>query len=235
MRSQIIIISFLIIFPGAGASKAQSFTLGADLVSRYVWRGTDFGESMSLQPGLSFQSGGLEVGTWASYSVSPEGSSANEHDLWVGYTVTTRQRGSFSFGITDYYFPSPGGKGFFSLEGNGNGAHWIEPYLAYTGPATLPLSISGSLFVYNDPDNSVFVQMSYPMSADGVDIELSLGTVTGASAFYGTDGFRVVHTAVQVSKSIVFSERFSLPVSLTYILNPTTERTFLVFGISLRD
>lgn len=29
--------------------RAQEVQLGADVVSRYIWRGTDFGESMSVQ------------------------------------------------------------------------------------------------------------------------------------------------------------------------------------------
>ncbi len=37
--------------------QAQEVQLGADVVSRYIWRGTDFGESMSVQPGLHLSVG----------------------------------------------------------------------------------------------------------------------------------------------------------------------------------
>lgn len=58
--------------------RAQEVQLGADVVSRYIWRGTDFGESMSVQPGLSLSVGALTVGTWASYAISAPGAGANE-------------------------------------------------------------------------------------------------------------------------------------------------------------
>ena len=41
------------------SSAAGQVSLGADVVSRYVWRGVDFGESMSVQPSLSFSAGGF--------------------------------------------------------------------------------------------------------------------------------------------------------------------------------
>ena len=215
------------------SASAQSFTLGSDVVSRYVWRGADFGESLSLQPGLSFAAGGLEIGSWASYSIAPEGAAANEHDLWVSYTVSTPSSGSFSLGVTDYYFPAPGGPGFFDFTGEGNGAHWIEPFVSYSGPETFPVTLYAAAFVHNDPDNSLYLEASLPFSADGVDLGLTFGAVTAESAFYGTDGFSLVNLGLSAARSVPLTDRFSIPVSVSYILNPASERTFLVFGISL--
>ncbi|MBO6575118.1 MAG: hypothetical protein JJ896_06875 [Rhodothermales bacterium] len=212
---------------------AQEFSLGSDFVSRYVWRGADFGESLSMQPGLSFTYKGLEVGSWASYSVAPEGAAANEHDLWISYTLSSENSGSFSIGVTDYYFPAPGGVGFFDFAGDGQGAHWIEPFVSYSGPSSFPVELYGAMFAHNDPDNSVYVQVSYPFETEGVDLGLAVGAVTGESGFYGTDGFALVNVGLTASKDVSLTDRFSIPVSVSYILNPETERTFLVFGISL--
>ena len=209
---------------------AQSFTLGADLVSRYVWRGVDFGESVSVQPTIAYSQGGFEVGTWASYSLSADGAGANEHDLWLGYTVETAA-GSFAAGVTDYYFPTPDGPGFFTFDGNGEGAHWIEPYARYTGPAAFPITLYGAVFVHNDPDHSVYLEASLPVRVDGVELGLTAGAVPGASASYGTDGFAVVNLGLSASKAIPITDRFALPVSVAYILNPELERSFLVFGL----
>jgi len=190
---------------------------------------------MSLQPGLSFSTGRFEIGTWGSYSISPEGAGANEHDLWIGYTLSQGRLGRLSAGVTDYYFPSPGAKGFFSVEGSGKGAHWIEPVLSWSGTESFPLQVSGSVLIHNDPDRSAFVQIDWPLATDGVELDLSVGAVTGKSTFYSTDGFRIIQSGIRVSKSIMFTNEFALPISLSYILNPLTERTFLVFGISLQD
>ncbi len=53
-------------------SAAAIISLGSDLASRYVWRGSDFGESMSIQPYLSFDKGAFRS-AWASYSMSRMG------------------------------------------------------------------------------------------------------------------------------------------------------------------
>ena len=70
-----IILSVILLM---GIANAQ-VDLGADLVSRYVWRGTDFGNSASVQPYLSVGFAGVEAGAWASYPITAAG--ANENDL----------------------------------------------------------------------------------------------------------------------------------------------------------
>lgn len=216
----------------ATSAVAQTVSVGADAVSRYIWRGTDFGESFSIQPALAVSVGGFEIGSWASYAMSPESAGVNEHDLWIGYSVETAS-GSFSFGATDYYFPTPGGDQFFDFGGDGRGAHWIEPYAGYSGPESFPVTLVAAMFVHNDPDNSLYLEASYPVQLDGAELGLTLGAVAGESAFYGTEGFSVVNVGLSASKSIPLNDRVGLPVSVTYILNPDAERTFLVFGVGL--
>ena len=49
---------------------AQDFSFGADVQSRYVWRGAQLGgESASLQPSVEYTNGKLAVGAWAAYSL----------------------------------------------------------------------------------------------------------------------------------------------------------------------
>lgn len=221
---------FLILLASLSVSPslAQSFSMGADVVSRYVWRGTDFGESLTLQPALTFAKGGFEVGAWASYAISPSSANVNENDLWAGYTFETAAAGSFSVGVTDYYFPTPDGPGFFDPD-----AHYIEPYLAYSGPEKLPITLMGGMFVHNDPDNSIYLQASLPIKVDGVELGLTLGGVTAKSDFYATDKAAIVNMGISATKTIPITDRFALPVSVGYILNPNTERSFLVFGLSI--
>lgn len=217
----------------AGPVAAQSFSVGADFVSRYVFRGTDFGEAASVQPAFSFATGGLEVGTWASYAIVPDAAAVNEHDVWFGYTVETPSAGSFTFGITDYYFPTPDGVGFFEFDGNGRGAHWVEPYGSYTFPGSIPVTLYGAVFYHNDPDHSLYMEASLPLKVDGVDLEMKAGAVGAGSDLYGTEGFAFVNLALAVSKPIQVTEKFEIPISVAYILNPDAERSYLVFGVSL--
>lgn len=230
LRAALTLVLFLV--PSMGpAAQAQPVDLGADVVSRYVWRGTDFGESMSIQPSLSYSTGGFTVGSWGSFATSPSAAGVNEHDLYASYSVET-DGGTFGVGVTDYYFPSAG-VGFFNFEGNGNGAHQIEPSLSYTGPDRFPVSLYGGVFVHNEPDHSVYLEASYPFSVESVDLALTMGLTPSASAFYGTQKAGVITTSLSASKDVPITDTFSLPVSVRYVLNPYTEKTFFVFGIRL--
>jgi hypothetical protein len=51
-------------------SAYSQVSFGADVVSRYVWRGTDFGNSASVQPTLGFSFGNFEIGALGSYALT---------------------------------------------------------------------------------------------------------------------------------------------------------------------
>lgn len=209
--------------------------VGSDLVSRYVWRGYDFGESFSIQPSIAYTRGGFTVGSWASYSISADGSGANEHDLYVSYA-----RGPFEVGLTDYFFPAPSGPGgvpenarFFNYDSDGDGAHILEPYVTLSGPERFPLQLYAAVLAYNEPDLSIYLEAAYAFPVDGVDLCATVGFVPMESAFYLTDGPSFVNLGLSASKAVEVTDTFLMPVSVQYVLNPETERTFLVFGLSL--
>ena len=220
----------VLLLAGLSTASAQSFQLGADFISRYVWRGVDFGESFSVQPALEFSAGAFSIGSWASYSIAADGSSANEHDLYFSFEL-----GPVTLGMTDYYFPGPGSVNFFDFSNGGNGAHFFEINASTGGTEKFPVSLSANVFVHNEPDHSVYLEASYPFMVEDVDLNLTLGLVPQESDFYGTGQFGVTVLGLAVSKKIPITDRFALPVSVSYVLNPTpgVERSFLVFGVSL--
>ena len=223
----------LMLVVGTPMTATAQWSLGADVVSRYVWRGTDFGESMSFQPSLAFSAGGFEIGTWASYSVSADGASGNEHDLYAAYSFDLGNESSLSLGVTDYYFPAPDGTNWSNFDGDGDGAHWIELMGSFSGPSSFPLTLSGLLMVHNDPDGSLYLEASYPVSAPGVDLGITLGMAANKSDFYSVDSFSLINLGLSAAKDLPITDSFALPLSVSYILNPTHERSYLVFGISL--
>ncbi|NNE35400.1 MAG: hypothetical protein HKN13_09195 [Rhodothermales bacterium] len=236
-RTNLSLLLGIILSTGVVAVDAvgQSVSLGTDLVSRYVWRGADFGESLSIQPTLTVSGTGLEVGAWASYATNPAGAGVNELDLWVGYTIETSSSGSVSFGVTDYYFPAPDAPTLFNFENGGEGAHWIEPFASYTGPSSFPITIYGAAFVHNDPDDSIYLEASYPFQVQDVELGLTAGASAGESSLYGTTKFTFINLGVSASKSVPITDQFALPLFVSYIVNPTpgAARSFLVVGISL--
>ena len=178
-------------------------TIGADVVSRYVWRGTDFGNAAAVQPSIETTIGPVALGAWGSWSISPgpADASGNECDLYASTTV-----GPVGLTLTDYFFPAYAGtdsllnvdKHVFELSG---------------GADVGPISVLAAANVSGDDDNSTYLELTYGA--------FSLGLGNGA---YSTDGeFAPVSIGVSASR-----DNFSA----SYIINPDQETSFLVFGVN---
>ena len=195
----------------AGPVSAQSASIGADIVSRYVWRG-------------------LEVGAWGSYSISASGAGANENDLWATYTYETASGASFGVGMTDYYFPSPRAEGYRDAD-----SHTQEVSVAVSGSEAFPVSLYAGLVL--DNDKPVYFEASVPFMVGDVELGFHAGAVSGESAFYATEGFALVNLGITASKELTITDSFAPPVSVSYIVNPADSgsgnRAFLVFALSL--
>ena len=238
-------IGSLMMMP-APPAKAQSVSLGADVMNRYVWRGAVLSPAASIQPSISYSNSGFTVGTWGSFSMSPNGTGGDELDLYASYGFDLGGSGSLSIGVTDYYFPdqsnAPGQPGlanqaFFDYD-NDTGAHTIEPNISYTGPESLPISLYAAINAYGTGDNNAaWLEVSYPFSVQDVDLSIALGgTPNDEGGFYFTDADTdagITKLSLSASKSIEITDEFSLPVMASYYLNPYSETGYLLFGISL--
>ena len=85
------------------AGEKVEASVGADLVSRYVWRGQDLG-GVSVQPTIELGWNGLSLSAWGSVGFTRE--DTEEIDLTLGY-----ERGGFSVSVTDYWTNE--GSGYF--------------------------------------------------------------------------------------------------------------------------
>ena len=225
----------LLIFFLAAPIYAQEFSVGSDFVSRYIWRGTDFGNSPSIQPTVAFSTGGLTIGFWGAYATNDV---YQETDFYGGYSVDLNNSGSLYLGFTDYMFP---GAGFdisnFNNYDNSNGAgsHSIEINASYSGPEKLPISVAFNIFIHNVKDNPVYFELGYAVPVKDVNFSLFLGGSAGnGAAYYGsTRKFDIVNTGIKASKEIKITDSFSLPVFGSVFVNPATNSLFYVVGISL--
>lgn len=192
--------------------------IGADVMSRYVWRGTDFGNSPSIQPSLSFSTGNLTIGGWAAMATNgnPAGS---EIDFYASYAL-----GAFSLNVTDYTFPEAPTGNYFDAT-----SHFVELGVAYDGSGLLPISISTGMFVTNDDDYSIFTQLGYAFS----NVELFMGFTPSASALYGTQKAGIISTGLSTSKEVQLSETFGITLKGSVVANPYANNGFLLFGIGL--
>lgn len=198
---------------------------GADVVSRYVWRGTDSGNAVSVQPGISYSKGAVEVGAWSSWAIT--GGGANENDLYISYAA-----GPVSIALTDYYFPGntfnddpAEGEiikdGAFLSYGDDKGVHILEIAATYATD-DMPVSVTGAFNVSGDAEDSFWLEATYDLGEiDETAVSITAGAGNGV---YTTDTDPMLVTVgVNVSKGDYFA---------SYILNPDRETTFLVFGRS---
>ena len=218
----------------AGPVAAQSASIGADVVSRYVWRGIDFGESVSLQPALTVGIAGLEFGAWGSYSISKSAADANENDLWASFTYEFSSGASVSVAVTDYYFPNAVGDERVVLGFLDPKAHTQEFSAALSGPESLPVSLF--VGILTDDDKSLYAEVGFTLwTVDGVELGAHAGMVGGESGFYGTSGAGLVNVGITASTALEITDSFAPPVTVSYIVNPAEEydRAYLVFALSL--
>jgi len=226
----------LVLF-GITNTRAQEISVGTDFVSRYIWRGIDLGSNTpSLQPTIELTTGGLTAGFWGAYSLSdPAG--LNEIDIYASYSIELAESGNLSLGITDYTNPNSGTKiGNFNNydDPEGPGAHFIELNVAYSGPESMPLTLSFNYFLYNVANNPIYFQVGYDTSIKDVSLSLFLGLTPGDDdGYYGVTEFSIINLGFTASKEIKITESFSLPLFGSIILNPATEDLFYVLGVSL--
>lgn len=198
------------------AQEENSWSTGVDLVSSYVWRGTNF-SGPSLQPYVDFTSGGFSIGAWGSQGYD----GFQEMDLYLSYGFDF----GLSLGLTDYYYP---GTEFFDYSEE-TGAHAFE---INAGFETGALSLAAN-YILNEAGGAASAggDMYYEVGVSTGKVDLFLGAGDG---WHTSDGdFNVCNLGISTSKEIKLTDSFSLPVSGSAILNPEKEQFYIVVGISL--
>jgi uncharacterized protein (TIGR02001 family) len=221
----------------ARAQDAAQVTVGVDLVSRYIWRGIDAADAPSAQPAVTLEYRGFALGAWGSYSLSNDITRTDEIDLWLRYAHDLGEGGSLGILLTDYYFPNAGRafSNYHDYDAVDPGGHVLEIGALLT-PPSMRLTLAGYVNVYNDRGHNVFLEASYPFAVGATDVTLFAAATPGSSenpAYYGTDRFKFLHVGVGAKKSIALSDRFSLPLSVSWSVNPNLDIAYLVVGISL--
>lgn len=221
-----------------------SLSLGVDLVSRYVWRGVEFGadpatgsSSPHFQPTASLTYAlspvtGVSFGFWGSYGFN---GTYNESDMFLGMLFATKA-GQFAVTVNDYYYPYNNTR-FSNTDGDGKGAHTVDAQLLYTMPGSFPLSILVSNNIHNDfPNNkSLYVEASYPFAVSEYTVQVFAGMAKGPSIWHGvaTDKFELINLGCKAGKTIKVTDTFSIPVGVAWIYNVYQQKTFLVFKLTL--
>ena len=201
--------------------KAQDF--GADVVSSYVWRGTQFGTGPAVQPWFTLPelTSGLELGVWGSFPLSDDGGEhasgqTYELDLYASYDF-----GPFALTITNYTFPTA------------TGVYDTASYELFDGDMEVTASASlgaiGLTVVYFTDLEALYVEAGTTVA--GMDLAIGYGS-DGDGAFYAGGDSGLVNVSLGGSKDIKITDDYSLPLFGSFIYNPDAEAAFMVVGMS---
>ena len=241
----IVLISVMIVGSAvtAAAQTAVTVNTNVDFYNRYVWRGMDVANTPSIQPTLAVGCASFELGIWGAYTMSNQASEADEIDFWLSYNRELESGVAFKAIVTDYYYPNKG-IDFFNFNNydavkddtvSDPGAHTIELGLAITGPRSFPITISGYVNVYNEGGNNTYFQAEYPLTVGETELGFFCGAAGGSKdypGYYGTDRFNVINIGVSAVREIKVSEELSVPLSVSFIVNPEAEISYLLVGMS---
>ena len=179
-------------------------SVGADLVSGYIWRGQDLG-GVSIQPSLGISYKGLSLGAWG--SVGFESSDTKEFDLTLGYST-----GGFSISVTDYWFNTQVPTNKYFKYGAHSTAHVFEAQVGYDfGPLAINwyTNFAGADGVKENGKRaySSYLALSAPFSLGGLDWTVDVGMVPWETTFYNgyTSGYAFTKSYVGYVHAIAHS------------------------------
>ncbi len=209
---------------GAMAAEPVSASIGADLVSSYLWRGQKL-DAFSIQPSMGLEWGGLSLSAWGSTGLT---GSFGEVDFTLAYTV-----GGFTVGVTDY-FCADSFDSFFDY--GKETAHVAEVNLGYDfGFLSLNwyTNFWGAMGLTPEAKNSYssYFEIAAPFSLGGLDWSAAVGCSPWANDFYGTGGFGVVNCSLSAAKDIEIGS-VTIPAFVQLMANPVDNHLFMCVGVS---
>lgn len=243
-----ILSAVLFVLPGnlkaqeENAGGPVSLEYGGDLVSRYVWRGMQFGTGVQVQPYtnlvFSADNHSFKLGLWGSYDLGGKVDSIDaysEFDISFGYSFSTENIGTFSVGAADYYFPYlkiP----YSNFEKDGLGGHTVEVSLGYAGPEDFPVTLLATSNVFNDlpEEKSLYFEAGYSVELNNVPISFFAGFAQGPSTWHQTysDGVELVNLGVTASRSFEITENYAVTASVSLIRNTYLQEFHPVIRLS---
>lgn len=242
-KSLYLTLLLLGLLTGAQAQKA-SVNAGADLMSRYVWRGLQpGGSSPSIQPSLEFTVGNFTAGTWGAFSMS-NNITVQETDLYLSYAI----KEMFSVTLTDYFLPDESlvRNNYFEFNEDNTG-HLLEASASFLGTDSIPFTFMAAVnfwgadarHINNKKQYSTYFELGYHGTCRDIEYNIFIGgtptnpdSEAGETGYYGTEA-GITNIGITAIKNIAITDKFTLPVSTSFIINPQSENVYLVFGITL--
>lgn len=233
MKSVLLILVVYTFLPVQSLYAQGEVNIGADTVTRYVWRGIQLDNGVNFHPYMMYNTPNFEVGASSSMSLTND---FNEIYFWAAYSVKTSFINA-KFYIADFYYEYDGADFFnFKTEKRDGveGDHYVEGYVVLSSDNS-PFELLFSTTIWNDPDKSMYAEVSYSKAmANDIQSTFSVGGALNKSAlWYYTDKAGIVNMSYGLSRSVQITPEYALPISVTSIFNPTGKAFYVIFGVSI--
>ena len=230
MKKIVLLAWGLVTLSTAHAQDTIETAIGADVVSKYVWRGQELGHA-AVQPTLGIGYKGFSLTGWGSLGIT-DASDDEELDITATYTT-----GRLSVGITDYWLSTPEARYF--LYNAHCTSHVFEAGVSYDfGPLSAHwyTNFAGNDGVNKNGDRaySSYVEIVVPFRLGGAEWTAQVGAVPFATTYYDAHGFALTNLSLQATKTIDITKTFALPLFAGITANPRAQKVYLVFGITLQ-
>lgn len=223
-RNIILSISLFVLFTTNIFSQSKiDFNFSADVVSRFIYRGTNVGgNSPHIQPSLAISSKSFEVGAFASYGLN---NNYSELDLFCTYNFK-----GFSSTFINYNIPT-----INNLTGDFNRKTSLnigEIAVKYEGTENIPSILLATNIYGDNKQYSTYIEMGWSILHQGnATVDMFIG-ITPFKGYYA-DKFGIVNLGVKFNRDIEITDNFSLPTYIVLSINPEQKTSHLVFGIIL--
>ncbi|HCY42651.1 MAG TPA: hypothetical protein DHV48_15070 [Prolixibacteraceae bacterium] len=217
---------FIFIAVNASGQKLEA-EAEISVLNRHVWRGSQLGNALAIEPSATVTSGRFSFNVWAAVTTN---NSYSEIDLIPSYSFN-----HFTFTVFDYYNPVPDENNQYLNFQEGKNRHSIE--LSFDNYSVEKQRIKWMIgtFVLGDkneetgnPFYSSYLELKYPFTVFTIDAE-SFAGLTPFRGYYA-DKFALINTGISFSKEIDLKLPFTFPLSLSFISNPYSRQSFIIFA-----
>lgn len=217
-----------------------SVDAGVTLASRFLYRGLNLGQAPQFQPLLTLNVGALQLASWSSHPLARPsdenasgftGANYREVNFWAQYTIDTGV-GTLTPYIQNHYNPNAGPFLDFSEDGN----NYVQAQLGFQGDdRSAPFDMMVGVVMLNDPANSVYLEGGYRFTASNLAMRAFVGGVPNRSPFNGVtdDGPHLTNVGLSATKELQITDRFALPLGVTFVANPYSHNAFAAVSVSL--
>jgi len=199
--------------------------------SRHVWRGSQLGNDIAIEPSLTFACNRFSFNVWA--AITPD-NSYSEIDLIPSYSFNP-----FKLSLLNYYNPVHDDVNRYLNFKQGKSRHSLELTLDNYSVEKKRLKWMVGTFLAGDRNQitgkslySTYLETRYPFTVWLIDVEPFAG-ITPFRGYYA-DKFAVIHTGISFGKEFDLKLPFKVPLNISYISNPYTQNNFIIFCVGVK-